>query len=563
MKSLVFSYSKEYCPSCHSRLKVYRLSRRMVKSMQGEFTAVHRIRICPVEGMIFRSDILDGIISKKCTYANDIMIDAAMKRFLDGRSCSEIAGEMCNGISSRHVRNLSNQALDIFSRIHEDSVPKLHEGMESYILQIDGTTDAEFSMIVVVRDAVSDFVLYAKRCSSESQESIESVLNTVKARFGMPSGITCDMRSGIISAAQKAFPNIPVRICLMHFLRDLGKDLMADVHTDIGIMINRKGIKSPIKAMLRDMPDYDQGTLDEIGYGFCSHRKSIETMAVRRIMEGIVSTGSSGYGFPFSLRHMNFFTACEDALRKLSDISGRMEDEDARELASLLMKRLSDVTGDIAIREKAQKLRDINSIIFQRIRQAFMVPEHGNLSMDRYNPPMDDPVVHERCTIIFGELDVYLSTSIEKHMFSAAKLAVERYRNRESMLFAQNPDHTIPRTNNGMEIFFRKMRRNVRKRCGNISTGKILAQSGESLALFQNMGNPEYRKIVFGSEDISAAFAKKRKQFRKEGMTRRNMLELVAKGTEMILSSSLSESPYTGDMMVFAYSSRNDGSGSL
>ena len=70
------------------------------------------------------------------------------------------------------------------------------------------------------------------------------------------------------------------------------------------------------------------------------------------------------------------------------------------------MKRLSDVTGDITIREKAQKLRDINSIIFQRIRQAFMVPEHGNLSMDRDNPPMDDPVVHERCTILFGELDV-------------------------------------------------------------------------------------------------------------------------------------------------------------
>ena len=66
-----------------------------------------------------------------------------------------------------------------------------------------------------------------------------------------------------------------------------------------------------------------------------------------------------------------------------------------------------------------------------------------------------------------------------------------------------------------MTVIPRKIRRNIRKRCGNISTGKILTQSGESLALFQNMGNPEYRKMVFGSEDISAAFAKKRKQFRK------------------------------------------------
>ena len=162
----------------------------MVKSMQGEFTAVHRIRICPVEGMIFRSDVLDEIISKKCTYANDIMIDAAMKRFLDGKSRSEIGGEMCNGISSRQVRNLGNQALEIFSRIHEDGVPRLHEGMKSYILQIGGTTDAEFSMMVVVRDAVSDFVLCVKRCRSESQESIEGILETVKKRFGSTSGIT-------------------------------------------------------------------------------------------------------------------------------------------------------------------------------------------------------------------------------------------------------------------------------------------------------------------------------------------------------------------------------------
>lgn len=30
----------------------------------------------------------------------------------------------------------------------------------------------------------------------------------------------------------------------------------------------------------------------------------------------------------------------------------------------------------------------------------------------------------------------------------------------------------------------------------------MLVQSGEKLALFQNMGNEEYRKIAFGSPDI-------------------------------------------------------------
>ena len=100
--------------------------------------------------------------------------------------------------------------------------------------------------------------------------------------------------------------------------------------------------------------------------------------------------------------------------------------------------------------------------------------------------------MHEKCTGIFGELKVYLGTNIPKHLLAAAKLAVDRYSKRETMLFAQNADGTVPRTNNNMEHSFRKPRRNVRKRCGNNATSNILAQSGKKPALFQNMANPEW-----------------------------------------------------------------------
>ncbi|MFG1519418.1 MAG: hypothetical protein AAE977_02920 [Thermoplasmataceae archaeon] len=50
----------------------------------------------------------------------------------------------------------------------------------------------------------------------------------------------------------------------------------------------------------------------------------------------------------------------------------------------------------------------------------------------------------------------------------------------ENHLFAQNPESTIPRTNNSLEQFFRKIRRNIRKRCGDQSV------SGERMAILQN-----------------------------------------------------------------------------
>lgn len=545
MHEIVFRPSHKACPQCGRKLLAHKRYRRTVRYSGGNFTALNETRRCPEHG-IFRSDILQSLISRGCIYASDIMVDAAMKRFMDGRSCSEISSDLKNGISERHVRNLSNMALEIFSQIHEESVQKLKASMESYILQIDGTTDSEFSMIIVVRDALSDFVLYVKRFHSESEESIEKVLNEVKKKFGVPSGITSDMRSGILAASEKVFPGIPVRICLMHFLRDLGKDMMESLHTDLGIMIRHAGIKAPLKSILRSMPDYDQHTLDEIDQGFCSDRERMEIMSIRRILENIVHTGgSSGYGFPFSLRHYNFFTACQEAEKKLSDLAKKMREKQSVEFMSIIADQISRLTYREDAVETSRKLSEINALIFQKIRKAFRIPDHGRLSEEnRYDAPRDDPVVHENCRIIFGEFGVYLNANIPDHLFKAVKHAIAQYECREYGLFAQNTDGTIPRTNNGMERFFRKIRRNVRKRCGNIATGNILAQSGESLALFQNMSNEKYRDIVFGSENVAAVFAGHRKQFRREGMSRKRKMELVDTGIEMIQKDTLSGDPY-------------------
>ncbi len=100
-----------------------------------------------------------------------------------------------------------------------------------------------------------------------------------------------------------------------------------------------------------------------------------------------------------------------------------------------------------------------------------------------------------------------------------------------------------------MERFFRKLRRNMRKRTGNTNTGNILTQSGDSLALFQNMSNPNYVKIVFSSQDISSEFAKYRKPFMKKDMTVQRKRELVKKGTEMLMNDSLSDTVYTPEIM--------------
>ena len=199
MISLHFESVLKRCPLCNGKLKVHRTDERTVKSVRyGKVHVTHRIKKCHKDKSVYKSAALLDLVNPHCTYSNDIMVETGMRRFIHGRSSSEISIELNNGISERHVRNLSNMAGEILGEIHEKNVPKLKATMKPYILQIDGTTDSEFDMIIAIRDAVSDFTLYSEKYHSESFASIKDILLKVKERFGTPSGSISDMRAGIV-----------------------------------------------------------------------------------------------------------------------------------------------------------------------------------------------------------------------------------------------------------------------------------------------------------------------------------------------------------------------------
>ena len=126
MISLNFENKLKRCTLCNIKLKVSRIDERTVKSLKyGTMNVTHRIKICRKDKSVYRSDALMDLVSPYCTYANDIMVEASMGRFIKGYSCSEISSGLNNGISESHVRLLSNRGMDIFMEIHEENIPKL------------------------------------------------------------------------------------------------------------------------------------------------------------------------------------------------------------------------------------------------------------------------------------------------------------------------------------------------------------------------------------------------------------------------------------------------------
>ena len=82
---------------CDNKLKAYRTRARRVISVEyGLFEALYCIRKCRKYNRLFGSEALDDLIGPYCNYANDVMEDAAMRRFTDGRSCPGITP--CTGI---------------------------------------------------------------------------------------------------------------------------------------------------------------------------------------------------------------------------------------------------------------------------------------------------------------------------------------------------------------------------------------------------------------------------------------------------------------------------------
>lgn len=58
--------------------------------------------------------------------------------------------------------------------------------------------------------------------------------------------------------------------------------------------------------------------------------------------------------------------------------------------------------------------------------------------------------------------------------------------------------------------------KNDRKKCCTNATGGAITITGETIAIFQNIAISEYRKIVFGSNDLNTAtstIAKLRKRY--------------------------------------------------
>ncbi|MFQ6077355.1 MAG: hypothetical protein ACE5Z5_14715 [Candidatus Bathyarchaeia archaeon] len=226
-------------------------------TLSGSFTAKEVQTHCPIHKVRYRSEALTDIVPRGCSVGFEVMVFVGLNRWLRHRQVEEIRSlleALGVEISTGEISILSDRFLLYLQEVHRGAAAEIRELISSqggYILQVDGTQENGSSVLLTVRDGISGITLTSRLIQTESKDSIVPSLEEVKRECGPPMAVMRDMGSGMEEAVTEVFPGVRQLICHFHFLRDLGKDLLTDMHTRLRKAFMAKKITPRLRRLQR------------------------------------------------------------------------------------------------------------------------------------------------------------------------------------------------------------------------------------------------------------------------------------------------------------------------
>lgn len=436
------------------------------------------------------------------------------KRYLDLRQRDEImAGLAEKGvrISAGSVSNLSRQGLAGLEHLHMESAAALagHYRRKAFVLQMDGTREGGEWAHFVMREGFSGHVLLGRKIRSEHSADIEDMLRQIKARFGDPDCIVSDMSPAICLGIEAVFANVPHRLCHYHFLKAVGKAMLGEDHDGLGFSTRRttkalRGIRRRLTALFREKHELARPVIDLVDH----------------IISG--SADLKAEGFPFDLPNLHYYRRCE----KTAPLVGRVLQQAARSRGcdDPVVACLRDLREQIRMQTEClphnpasrlerrygefQGLRDIlrPGSIDENGRKAPL--NWGILPPDNpYPPDISGPLEKLRDKARRMANRKSLSKS-DRQMWKGINRRMNSYGHKlDPVLSLRGRQILLPRTNNLSETGFRDFKRRLRRTTGNGNLSRQLDHTPAQAFYAENLGCPDYTRVVFGNRTMAEALA--------------------------------------------------------
>ena len=371
----------------------------------GPFVARETIHVCAAgcqrEGarVTRHAAALAERLPPRGVFGYDVIAFVGLQRFVQHRQRDEIRAALASQygivVSAGEVSHLGRRFLAYLEALHEARAGRLRDALAGdggYPLHIDATGEDGRGTLLCAFAGWRGWVLGAWKIPTERAESILPRLLAVVDKFGPPCAIMRDLgramedaSDGLVAALQKS---IPILACHLHFLRDIGGDLLRDAHDSLRDLFRRFAIRARLRAFTRglgcalgsDIALARKGLLDWQGRGDQGHvlpDGEAGLATVRALAQWVLDYPTDGEdkGFPFDLPYLDLLGRCQTACRA-ADAFVRRPGQDHKVTKAIRRLRmiLAPVESEIPFSKMAATLKARNAL-FSELRNALRLRE--------------------------------------------------------------------------------------------------------------------------------------------------------------------------------------------
>jgi len=417
------SEAAQPCGACGGPTRVQKTVRRHGKTLEhGEFEARESVRVCaggchhpPGNRVTRRAVSLAQCIEPGRVIGYDVMVLVGLQRFVEHRQREEIraALERAHGIriSSGEISVLAARFADHLEALHHARATVLRAELErdgGWPLHIDATGEDGRGTLLVAYAGWRKWVLGAWKIPSERADQILPHLQEVVGRFGRPCAVMRDLGRAMQQAAADLVAQweepIPILACHLHFLRDVGNDLLDSPYGALRSLFRRVKIRPALRILARDLgcklgPEITRARQAVLQWQQCDDGTQrlpdgqAGLATVRALVQWVLdyAADATGDGMPFDRPYLDLYERCHKTHRALSAfLRTPPSDRKVCRAARRLQRILDPLHRDLPCAPIVRQLKT-RTTLFDQLRDALRLTSSRDTRRRAACAPTDSP----------------------------------------------------------------------------------------------------------------------------------------------------------------------------
>lgn len=580
----VNTFSEKTCPLCNGPLHVQKTTTRNGKTLaHGHFIVNETVYSCPackVKGseknnhrFVKRQEQLQALLLPRSSMGYDVMAFCGTERFLKYRQREEIQTDLKRqygiDVSTGKISDLERTFTVYFKALHESKALQIKAVLGSgFPLHIDATCETGRGTLFVAYCGEPEWVIGSWKIPTERADAILPKLRAMESLFGAPCSIMRDLGRAVTDAALALVGDrqIPIFACHLHFLKDIGKDLLAPAHDKLRELFRHHKVRAHLASHARTLGRSIGTEIDktrEMVHKWLDGQRhqALPTggrgrAVVRALTQWVLDYGADGSdaGFPFDCPMLDLYKRCNQALRIVESLLDHPSEEKQINRALVILHRIllpvrvqtSFESLALSLEARAKLFHQLRDVLRIELKPkavvAFQKSEREQKLTELHNA--------EKALAAFEESlrNSRPQRGPAQDIREAIDMILEHLERHGSNLWGhliERPDGTTilaARTNVLLEKLFGKSKRRERRRSGRKNLAQDLEQMPAEALLALNLENQAYIDVVCAGkiENLAVAFAKLDVGNRSQSLPiRLQAKKLASEEVSDIVSSSL------------------------